>query len=388
MAVVLVGIDAGRTAHGAELGQVGLAVRGAEAALVAGVALRRAGIERLVEEAVYASLRGAQQVLVGVLVREMLQQRVRLVLRVVVDDGRHSLVRIRLGVVPDGGIVAGGGSRRQPVDIRARVAGDVNLLAQGLQHQVGSLLVILGSRSAAGIEQGTLPQAQFGVEAGVGRYDVVPLTVLTAGQCHGMGGIEPFIPVNLLVGVDAFIAIVHQLQTLVNKVGEAEQLELVAVLNLSNLGDGIIEPDGLTINLGQRLVGPHLGTYCGGHQRIPCLAVDVGMVLVSLHVLQVVVAGNDHLIVAGRIGILVVLQVLVVVVQGDELARRVVGRLNQLAAGLGEQNLLVADSLQLGHDAEEAGVHLGVAGETVVAVKLVIGGRLEEVGAGDQRYAK
>ena len=196
-----------------------------------------------------------------------------------------------------------------------------------------------------------------------------------------MRGVEPLIPVDVELRGDALKTVVERLQALVDKLREIEHLELVARLDVSDLGDGIVEPHCPAVDFGQRLVGPYLHAQSGRDERLPCLRIHIGAGAVFPHVAEIVVAGDNHLIIPLRIGIGVGLQVLVVVVEGYQLIVRLVGRLNELAAGLGEENFLVADGLHLGHDTKKARVHLCVGGEAFVTIKLVVGLRIPEVRA-------
>ena len=111
VAVVLIGVCPRRTSHGTVLRQIYLSSISAEAALITSVIGGGARIEIGVEESGNTCLRRAQQILVGELVGEMLQQGVGLVLGIVVDDGADCLKTIGYCIVPYRGIVTWRGCR-------------------------------------------------------------------------------------------------------------------------------------------------------------------------------------------------------------------------------------------------------------------------------------
>ena len=73
-----------------------------------------------------------------------------------------------------------------------------------------------------------------------------------------MCGVEPLIPVDVEIGRHAIEACVERGQALVDQLRQLHELELVALLDFGHLGDGIVEPHGLSVDFGQRLIGPHL----------------------------------------------------------------------------------------------------------------------------------
>ena len=100
------------------------------------------------------------------------------------------------------------------------------------------------------------------------------------------------------------------------------------------------------------------------------------------HVLDIVIAGNHHVVVEGGVGITIAAEIVLVVVERDEFGRRLRRGFEHLGTGVGKVNLLVACCLHLGKHTEVARRHFVEVGHIVVTRKGIARLRLEEVGAG------
>ena len=100
------------------------------------------------------------------------------------------------------------------------------------------------------------------------------------------------------------------------------------------------------------------------------------------HVLDIVIAGNHHVVVEGGICITIAAEIVLVVVERDEFGRRLRRGFEHLGTGVGEVNLLVACCLHLGKHTEVARRHFVEVGHIVVTAERIARLRLEEVGAG------
>ena len=100
MHIILIGIGAHRAADGTELRDVpdgAVLFCGSTQTLVDGLCAE--WVELIVLEAKTCCLIGGKEVGIGIFVREMVEQTVCLILRVVVDDGRNGFLLVGRGVV-------------------------------------------------------------------------------------------------------------------------------------------------------------------------------------------------------------------------------------------------------------------------------------------------
>ena len=100
------------------------------------------------------------------------------------------------------------------------------------------------------------------------------------------------------------------------------------------------------------------------------------------HVLDIVIAGNHHIVVEGGISITIAAEIVLVVVERDEFGRRLRRGFEHLGTGVGKVNLLVACCLHLGKHTEVARRHFVEVGHIVVTAERIACLRLEEVRAG------
>ena len=263
----------------------------------------------------------------------------------------------------------------------AGVALVIDIYVQRLEQLVGGTLVVGCGIGARCIHVGTFPQAELGEDTLVRRHHPVPLAVLAVGNARHVLRVEPRYPVDGLVGWHAVDTVVHHVQALVDELRHAEDLVVGRVAYCRDLRNRVIEPHRLAVYLTNGLICPHLDARHRRDEALIDRLIDIRPRLILLHLREIVVAGDDDLIVTGGIGVVIVLQVAVVVVERDDVRRRLRGGLEEVGTRVGEQYLLVADGLQLRHDAEEAGVHLRCRGDVFLSVELVVGLRVEVVAA-------
>ena len=380
MHVVLIGLDTHSGAHGAELRDVPdrsvLTGRLTQAAVLGGRAER---VDGRVGEAGTASLARGEQVGVGVFVGEVVEQTVGLVLGVVVDDGADRLLLVGHGVVPHVAVDARRACAALPI-------GDVvdELVAKHLENDVGSLLVVLaGSGGVAGsVLEGSIPDEEFGHQSIVGRSHLIPVAVARRRDGRDVLRVDPCNPREVLVSRVALIARGEQREAALHDLGGLHPREDGGVVDILDGRDGVVEPHGLTVDFGQRHVGPHLDADGRGKETVEVVGLGHHLGIVGLeveHVLEVVVAGDDDVIVARRVGVGVARQVVIVVVERDEFGNGLVRGFEHLATGVGQVDFLVAHGLHLGQDAQIARSHLRDGRHVVVARQGIGRLRLEEV---------
>ena len=139
-----------------------------------------------------------------------------------------------------------------------------------------------------------------------------------------MCGVEPLIPVDVDIRRCSLISLYKIVETLVYQLRQLQQLESLVGVDVGDRGDGMVKPYSLSVYLRQGLVCPHLHSHCRRHKRIPCLLVDIGIGAVFAHGIEIVVAGNDHLVIAVGVGIRIVLKVGFILIDTDKLAERLV----------------------------------------------------------------
>ena len=121
---------------------------------------------------------------------------------------------------------------------------------------------------------------------------------MRVGGVGHIAGVEPRNPVDGAVGGHAIHAVVHESETLAHQFVHLHQFEAVGLGDVGHLGDGVIKPYGLAIDFAESLVGPHLDADGRGDQVLPDVIIHTGFVAVVSHLHEIVIAGDNHFIIA------------------------------------------------------------------------------------------
>ena len=157
-----------------------------------------------------------------------------------------------------------------------------------------------------------------------------------------------------------------------------------SIIEVFQLLERVIEPYRFPVNAPQRIVSPYFDAHGAadelgeiGRCRLAHRRADLTLILG--HLVEIVVAGGNDLVIAGRIGVFITVGRLVVVdiLQGDG---RIGSDFEEIAPRVGKEYGMVACILHAGDDTQEAPIHLVLGRDVVSHVDDIVGvGRKEVV---------
>ena len=241
----------------------------------------------------------------------MLYQRIGLSLVVIVKDGTYILWCIWLLRLPQAGITSLGSGIRTPVRVVARETLIVYIYVQRLQQQIGSRLVIHLSRLVAhaivGIQISPLPKTKLRINALVSWNDIIPLAERRSRNVCHIRRIKPCNPVNYTIGLHTIISRFHQVQAFINHLVHRNDMVTCLCQKSIHTAHGFINPGSLTINLTDGLISPCLNADGRRNQVLADFIIHLWHLAKLLHLVQVIIARKNQLIVGSRRGIFVTL---------------------------------------------------------------------------------
>ena len=205
---------------------------------------------------------------------------------------------------------------------------------------------IRGAHTIVGIQISTLPKTKLRINTLVSWNDIIPLTERRCRNVRHIRRVKPCNPVNYTVGLHTIISRFHQVQAFIYHLVHRNDIVTCLCQESIHTAHGFINPGSLAINLANGLVSPCLDADGRRNQVLADFIIHLWHLSKLLHLVQVIIACQNQLIVGSRRSIFVALQVICILIERPQVGACILCRFDKLSTSIRKQDFLVTYRLR------------------------------------------